>query len=858
MNDARVVCQQLGCGRSVSIPKKAHFGQGSGPISEYQLQCSGQESSITDCKKKELGSDKCRHEDDAGVICEEIGTTVTTPATTVTTPATTVTTPATTVTTPATTPTPTTPSTLVRLVNSDNPCSGRVEIFLNGQWQTVCDKGWGMNDARVVCQQLGCGRSVSIPKKAHFGQGSGPISEYQLQCSGQESSITDCKKKELGSDKCGHEDDAGVICEEIGTTVTTPATTVTTPATTVTTPATTVTTPATTPSPTTPSTLVRLVNSDNPCSGRVEIFLNGQWQTVCDKGWGMNDARVVCQQLGCGRSVSIPKKAHFGQGSGPISEYQLQCSGQESSITDCKKKELGSDKCGHEDDAGVICEEIGTTVTTPATTVTTPATTVTTPATTVTTPATTPSPTTPSTLVRLVNSDNPCSGRVEIFLNGQWQTVCDKGWGMNDARVVCQQLGCGRSVSIPKKAHFGQGSGPISEYQLQCSGQESSITDCKKKELGSDKCGHEDDAGVICEEIGTTVTTPATTVTTPATTVTTPATTVTTPATTPSPTTPSTPVRLVNSDNPCSGRVEIFLNGQWQMVCDKGWGMNDARVVCQQLGCGRSVSIPKKAHFGQGSGPISEYQLQCSGQESSITDCKKKELGSDKCGHEDDAGVICEEIGTTVTTPATTVTTPATTVTTPATTVTTPATTPSPTTPSTLVRLVNSDNSCSGRVEIFLNGQWQTVCDKGWGMNDARVVCQQLGCGRSVSIPKKAHFGQGSGPISEYQLQCSGQESSITECKKKELGSDKCGHEDDAGVICEEIGTTVTTPATTVTTPATTVTTPATTVTTPATTPSPTTPSTLVRLVNSDNPCSGRVEIFLNGQWQTVCDKAGV
>ncbi|KAM4563472.1 uncharacterized protein PAE49_011525 [Odontesthes bonariensis] len=99
----------------------------------------------------------------------------------------------------------------------------------------------------------------------------------------------------------------------------------------------------------------------------------------------------------------------------------------------------------------------------------------------------------------------------------------------------------------------------------------------------------------------------------------------------------------VSGPTRCSGRVEVFYNSSWGMVCDDGWGVQDAEVVCRQLGCGRAVEAPGGAHFGRGAGPIWLDDMACSGSESSLSECSHRGFGVHDCGHSEDAGVVCSD-----------------------------------------------------------------------------------------------------------------------------------------------------------------------------------------------------------------------
>nr|XP_040041707.1 deleted in malignant brain tumors 1 protein isoform X3 [Gasterosteus aculeatus aculeatus] len=750
--DADVVCRQLGCGAARSALTNAAQGQGSGPIWLDDVSCSGNESSITDCRHPGFGVHNCQHAEDAGVICEFLPTSpepTTAHFTTTEAP-------------PIITSTPAAGNSTadegeVRLADGGNSsCSGRVEIFHSGQWGAVCDDHWDLLDAQVVCRQLGCGRVLSAPQAAHFGQGTGPIWLDDLVCGGSESKLSECSHRGFGTHDCGHHEDAGVACEA--------------------------------------GSPVRLVNSDNRCSGRVEVYHDAQWGTVCDDGWDLMDADVVCRQLGCGAARSAVVSTAFGQGSGPIWLDHVSCSGNESSISDCRHPGFGVHNCQHGEDAGVICDSNFTTTEAPPIITSTPA---------------AGNSTAVEGEVRLADGGNSsCSGRVEIFHSGQWGAVCDDHWDLMDAEVVCRQLGCGRVLSAPQVAHFGQGTGPIWLDDVFCRGSESKLSDCVHIGFGTHDCHHGEDAGVVCEA--------------------------------------GSPVRLVNSDNRCSGRVEVYHDAQWGTVCDDGWDLMDADVVCRQLGCGAARSALTNAAQGQGSGPIWLDDVSCSGNESSITDCRQPGFGVHNCQHAEDAGVIC---GFSPTSPEPTTAHFTTTEAPPIITGATSAI--NSTAVEGEVRLTDGgDSSCSGRVEIFHSGQWGAVCDDHWDLMDAEVVCRQLGCGRVLSAPQVGHFGQGTGPIWLDDVFCRGSESKLSDCVHIGFGTHDCHHGEDAGVVCEVFPT----PPEPTTAHFTTTEAPPIITSTPAAGNS-TAVEGEVRLADGGNSsCSGRVEIFHSGQWGAVCD----
>lgn len=100
-----------------------------------------------------------------------------------------------------------------------------------------------------------------------------------------------------------------------------------------------------------------------------------------------------------------------------------------------------------------------------------------------------------------------------------------------------------------------------------------------------------------------------------------------------------------------------------------------------------------------------------------------------------------------------------------------------------MIKLVGS-TLCSGRVEIFYNNTWGTVCDDEWDLSDAEVVCRELGCGTAVEALSEAYFGEGENAIWLDDVECSGNESSLTECRHNGFGNENCNHNEDAGVVC--------------------------------------------------------------------------
>ena len=96
---------------------------------------------------------------------------------------------------------------------------GRVEIYHNGTWGTVCDDHWDIQDSTVVCRMLGFSHAWTaisfgdvIVKRDENRAGSGPIWLDDVACTGNERSLTECSHSGWLVHNCDHLEDAGVWC----------------------------------------------------------------------------------------------------------------------------------------------------------------------------------------------------------------------------------------------------------------------------------------------------------------------------------------------------------------------------------------------------------------------------------------------------------------------------------------------------------------------------------------------------------------------------------------------------------------------------------------------------------------------
>ena len=98
-----------------------------------------------------------------------------------------------------------------RLSGGTSIREGRVEMFFNNQWGTVCDDLWSARSSTVVCRQLGLG---NVGRTISFGAGPSmfPILLDDVYCSGNEPNILACSHRRVADHNCVHFEDVGVRC----------------------------------------------------------------------------------------------------------------------------------------------------------------------------------------------------------------------------------------------------------------------------------------------------------------------------------------------------------------------------------------------------------------------------------------------------------------------------------------------------------------------------------------------------------------------------------------------------------------------------------------------------------------------
>uniref|UniRef100_A0A6Q2X3N2 Lysyl oxidase homolog n=1 Tax=Esox lucius TaxID=8010 RepID=A0A6Q2X3N2_ESOLU len=470
---------------------------------------------------------------------------------------------------------------------------GRVEVFYNGEWGTVCDDDFSIHSAQVVCRELGYLEAVSWSPSSKYGKGEGRIWFDNVQCTGKEKTLALCTSNGIGVSDCKHTEDVGVVCSDkripgfkfintISLNIQVE------------------------------DVRIRAILSSYRkripvTEGYVEVKDGGKWKQICDMEWTKHNSRVICGMFGFPGERKYNARVYKRKPS--YWDYSVNCTGNEAHLSSCKLGQTMAVKanstCGGGTPVVVSC---------------------------VPGRAFSPTPMTgfrkafrqEQPLVRLRGGAIVGEGRVEVLKNGEWGTICDDNWSLLSATVVCRELGFGSAKEALSGSRLGQGMGPVHMNEVECSGFEKSITECffNKESLG---CSHEEDASVRCnvpamgfqERLR---------------------------------------LSGGRNPYEGRVEVLAERNGSlvWGTVCSDGWSTMEAMVTCRQLGLGFGTLKCDINHslivviFGICSvlaDPVVMSGVRCSGTEISLSHCLHHgdHLTCPKGGGRNAAGVSCSE-----------------------------------------------------------------------------------------------------------------------------------------------------------------------------------------------------------------------
>ncbi|XP_066940146.1 neurotrypsin-like [Macrobrachium rosenbergii] len=369
----------------------------------------------------------------------------------------------------------------IRLADGGNNHMGTVQVMTSSsEWTYICDDGFGFAEADAVCREVGFAGAERYTRNDQFRSIDPRARRLPpnffpniLNCSEADKTYRTCPLATIAQQDCATAEVAGVVCrtsnslclpdqfpcrDNSGNCIARNSTCDG--------PRECLDGSDEAPELCTDMGVARLVsdvrvNIPGVSLGSVQVKHQEKWGVMCDDGISEKEAKVICRTLGYNDGWSAAfSGSYLGEAAGPMIVDSPKCLGSEQWLGQCPDINFGSSDCPvRGEDFGVFCYDEGVEV-------------------------------------RLAGNASPDSGRVELKLGGKWGTVCDSGFDVFDAQVLCRMIGYDGDASAQRQSGLSS-TELIWDLRLDCLGNEKNVQDCRIRVLNG-TCPSTHTAGVTC------------------------------------------------------------------------------------------------------------------------------------------------------------------------------------------------------------------------------------------------------------------------------------------------------------------------------------------------------------------------